>query len=216
MLGLNLVMTVIGFSVSVMFIVFVCTRLICARVQLRASRRSSPTASRFNLSAIERGVHGLDPILVSSFPTMKFGDHITPGQNMQCTVCLLEYQEKDLYRVLPYCGHDFHADCIDTWLKQHSTCPVCRVSLRNSPDKKQRMQPAQTATMRTTDSHESCEPGAVVHCQHEGQSFSPRTSHTQSMVDHFISELPGVAEAASTLAEVNCSAEATSVELERK
>lgn len=50
--GLNLVMTVIGFAVSTMFIVFVCTRLICARIQLRASRRAFPTASRSDLSVV--------------------------------------------------------------------------------------------------------------------------------------------------------------------
>ncbi|EEF24747.1 conserved hypothetical protein, partial [Ricinus communis] len=48
--GINLVMTVIGFAVSTMFIVFVCTRLVCARIQLNSSRRSFPIASRSDLS----------------------------------------------------------------------------------------------------------------------------------------------------------------------
>uniref|UniRef100_A0A8C5IG89 RING-type domain-containing protein n=1 Tax=Junco hyemalis TaxID=40217 RepID=A0A8C5IG89_JUNHY len=25
------------------------------------------------------------------------------------------------------CGHHFHRECIRTWLKQHSSCPICRV-----------------------------------------------------------------------------------------
>ena len=50
--GVNLVMTVIGFAVSTMFIVFVCTRLVCARIQLNASRRSFPAASRSDLSIV--------------------------------------------------------------------------------------------------------------------------------------------------------------------
>lgn len=50
--GINLVMTVIGFGVSTMFIVFVCTRLLCARIQLNASRRAFPIASRSNLSLV--------------------------------------------------------------------------------------------------------------------------------------------------------------------
>jgi hypothetical protein len=45
-------------------------------------------------------------------------------------VCLEEYQAKDVVRVLPYCGHAFHVACIDAWLKQQSTCPICRASMR--------------------------------------------------------------------------------------
>jgi hypothetical protein len=45
-------------------------------------------------------------------------------------VCLEEYEAKDVVRVLPACGHAFHAACIDAWLRQHPTCPVCRASLR--------------------------------------------------------------------------------------
>ncbi|PKH67485.1 hypothetical protein CRG98_050158, partial [Punica granatum] len=59
--GINLVMTVIGFAVSTMFIVFVCTRLICARIQLSASRRSFPLASRSDLSIVST-----DPSLPSN------------------------------------------------------------------------------------------------------------------------------------------------------
>lgn len=50
--GVNLVMTVIGFAVSTMFIVFVCTRLIWARIQLHASRRAFLRASRSNFSIV--------------------------------------------------------------------------------------------------------------------------------------------------------------------
>jgi hypothetical protein len=45
-------------------------------------------------------------------------------------VCLEEYQAKDVVRVLPYCGHAFYVACIDAWLKQQSTCPICRASMR--------------------------------------------------------------------------------------
>ncbi|EMS61239.1 RING-H2 finger protein ATL65 [Triticum urartu] len=42
-----------------------------------------------------------------------------------------EYEAKDVVRVLPYCGHAFHAACIDTWLRQHPTCPICRSTTKH-------------------------------------------------------------------------------------
>uniref|UniRef100_A0A7N0RHR4 Uncharacterized protein n=1 Tax=Kalanchoe fedtschenkoi TaxID=63787 RepID=A0A7N0RHR4_KALFE len=42
--GVNLVMTVIGFSVSMTFIAFICARLFCARMPLSAPSRSIPIA----------------------------------------------------------------------------------------------------------------------------------------------------------------------------
>ncbi|KAI9070470.1 hypothetical protein K1719_047568 [Acacia pycnantha] len=121
--GVNLVMTVIGFAVSTMFIVFVCTRLICARIQLNASRRSLLVASRSNLSMLERGSQGLESKAVANFPTKKYSDGcILLLQNI--LICLSEYQGEDVLRILPCCGHFFHATCIDVWLQQHSTCPL--------------------------------------------------------------------------------------------
>lgn len=43
-----------------------------------------------------------------------------------CAICLTEFGDGDLMRVLPQCGHIFHVDCIDTWLLSHSSCPSCR------------------------------------------------------------------------------------------
>ncbi|EER93743.1 hypothetical protein BDA96_01G161600 [Sorghum bicolor] len=52
-----------------------------------------------------------------------------------CAICLSEYAKGDeLVRVLPACGHFFHADCrIDWWLRHRGTCPICRGGLRPLP-----------------------------------------------------------------------------------
>ncbi|KAF9597116.1 hypothetical protein IFM89_015945 [Coptis chinensis] len=151
--GINLVMTVIGFAVSTMFIVFVCTRLICARIQMNASRRSFPTASTSNLDLLERGIHGLEPAVYAKFDMKKFSDEFfSSSEAAQCTVCLADYQEKDVLRILPYCGHSFHVACIDIWLQQNSTCPICRISLRGSPERKRIMQPMLSSAIRSSHS----------------------------------------------------------------
>ncbi|KAI3777929.1 hypothetical protein L1987_47732 [Smallanthus sonchifolius] len=49
-------------------------------------------------------------------------------EKQDCIVCLCEMSTRDEYRKLPNCDHgiQFHAQCIDAWLKDHSTCPICR------------------------------------------------------------------------------------------
>lgn len=174
--GLNLVMTVIGFSVSTMFIVFVCTRLVCARIHFNASRRSFPVASRSDLGLLERGLHGLEPVVVANFPTKKYSDeYFSASEDAQCTICLAEFHGEDILRILPYCGHSFHVTCIDIWLQQHSTCPVCRISLREFPERKRLMQPLFSSAVRSHYSVESFN-GRSYPCLATGNGF-PRRTH---------------------------------------
>ncbi|GLT89056.1 hypothetical protein SLE2022_070590 [Rubroshorea leprosula] len=44
---------------------------------------------------------------------------------LTCSVCLEQVNVGDLVRSLP-CLHQFHANCIDPWLRQQGTCPVCK------------------------------------------------------------------------------------------
>ncbi|KAL9262000.1 RING-H2 finger protein ATL32-like protein, partial [Drosera capensis] len=51
------------------------------------------------------------------------------------------FSPDDVLRILPYCGHFFHVNCIDIWLHQHCTCPICRISLLDINEKKHVIQP---------------------------------------------------------------------------
>ncbi|KAB2596152.1 E3 ubiquitin-protein ligase SDIR1-like [Pyrus ussuriensis x Pyrus communis] len=44
---------------------------------------------------------------------------------LTCSVCLEQVTVGELIRSLP-CLHQFHASCIDPWLRQQGTCPVCK------------------------------------------------------------------------------------------
>nr|XP_057932466.1 uncharacterized protein si:ch211-59o9.10 [Doryrhamphus excisus] len=50
------------------------------------------------------------------------------GGNTQCQICFCDYEQGDKLRMLP-CFHDYHVPCIDRWLKDNTTCPICRVNL---------------------------------------------------------------------------------------
>jgi hypothetical protein len=43
-----------------------------------------------------------------------------------CSVCLGAFQVGEMVRLLPVCLHLYHVECIDPWLEEHSTCPLCR------------------------------------------------------------------------------------------
>ena len=42
-----------------------------------------------------------------------------------CSICFDAFKEDDECRELK-CSHMFHEKCIDPWLTEHVTCPVCR------------------------------------------------------------------------------------------
>uniref|UniRef100_A0A9I9CGW0 RING-type E3 ubiquitin transferase n=1 Tax=Cucumis melo TaxID=3656 RepID=A0A9I9CGW0_CUCME len=72
---------------------------------------------------------GLDEALIKSITVCKYkrGDGLVEGSD--CSVCLSEFQEDESLRLLPKCSHAFHLQCIDTWLKSHSNCPLCRANI---------------------------------------------------------------------------------------
>ncbi|XP_022858450.1 E3 ubiquitin-protein ligase RING1-like isoform X2 [Olea europaea var. sylvestris] len=72
---------------------------------------------------------GLQPSVISAISIVKYkrGDGLIEGTD--CSVCLNEFQEDETLRLLPKCNHAFHIPCIDTWLRSHTNCPMCRAGI---------------------------------------------------------------------------------------
>uniref|UniRef100_A0A8C3X1P3 RING-type E3 ubiquitin transferase n=1 Tax=Catagonus wagneri TaxID=51154 RepID=A0A8C3X1P3_9CETA len=51
-----------------------------------------------------------------------------------CSICITEYTEGNKIRILP-CSHEFHIHCIDRWLAENSTCPICRGGIVDSSER---------------------------------------------------------------------------------
>jgi len=77
---------------------------------------------------------GLDPALVATFPTFLYQEDANDKEDSQCSVCLCDYEEEEELRRLPKCNHKFHITCIDQWLNNNSTCPLCRENLKPDAD----------------------------------------------------------------------------------
>nr|XP_018676083.1 PREDICTED: RING-H2 finger protein ATL64-like [Musa acuminata subsp. malaccensis] len=74
-----------------------------------------------------------NPATLASLPIFVFS--MDGDEKLECSVCLAEFKQAERGRLLPRCNHRFHADCIDTWLQSHSTCPICRSAIETTaPD----------------------------------------------------------------------------------
>ncbi|XP_071717177.1 RING-H2 finger protein ATL67-like [Rutidosis leptorrhynchoides] len=76
-------------------------------------------------------VVGLDQTVINSYPKFVYTKEMI--SDSVCAICLCEYKESEMMRMLPDCKHCFHLICVDAWLKLNATCPVCRSSPLPTP-----------------------------------------------------------------------------------
>uniref|UniRef100_A0A7N6A0J5 RING-type domain-containing protein n=2 Tax=Anabas testudineus TaxID=64144 RepID=A0A7N6A0J5_ANATE len=60
--------------------------------------------------------------------TIRKGDQETEADFDNCAVCIEGYKANDVVRILP-CRHLFHKSCVDPWLLDHRTCPMCKMNI---------------------------------------------------------------------------------------
>uniref|UniRef100_A0A8P0PJX7 Ring finger protein 149 n=1 Tax=Canis lupus familiaris TaxID=9615 RepID=A0A8P0PJX7_CANLF len=58
----------------------------------------------------------------------QFGSQGIDVDAENCAVCIENFKVKDIIRILP-CKHIFHRICIDPWLLDHRTCPMCKLDV---------------------------------------------------------------------------------------
>ena len=60
--------------------------------------------------------------------TVKLGDKELESEFDQCAVCIEGYKASDVIRILP-CKHIFHKSCVDPWLLEQRSCPMCKLDI---------------------------------------------------------------------------------------
>ncbi|XP_019878651.2 E3 ubiquitin-protein ligase RNF38 isoform X2 [Aethina tumida] len=68
---------------------------------------------------------GLGKNEIDLLVSYKFNADTHQGDQTSCVVCMCDFEARQMLRVLP-CSHEFHAKCIDKWLRSNRTCPICR------------------------------------------------------------------------------------------
>uniref|UniRef100_A0A7C9CJD4 RING-type E3 ubiquitin transferase n=1 Tax=Opuntia streptacantha TaxID=393608 RepID=A0A7C9CJD4_OPUST len=76
---------------------------------------------------------GLDESFIRQITVFKYRRSEGLVEGTDCAVCLNEFNEEENLRLMPNCEHAFHIPCIDTWLKSHSSCPLCRATMDPLP-----------------------------------------------------------------------------------
>jgi len=90
-----------------------------------------------------KGVPPAAESTLESLPTVKISEELSKDCP-SCSICLMDWEDDEEVAKLP-CTHLFHRPCVETWLKEHSVCPVCRYELPTAnaeyeKDRKERMQ----------------------------------------------------------------------------
>ncbi|GBG26111.1 E3 ubiquitin-protein ligase ATL42 [Hondaea fermentalgiana] len=76
---------------------------------------------------------GVPKRTINKLPVEKFdpASFAEKGYSLECSICITEFEPDEELRRLP-CDHFFHKDCVDTWLNQNATCPMCRNDISNT------------------------------------------------------------------------------------
>ena len=51
------------------------------------------------------------------------------GENKKCSICLEDFEVGTKIIYLP-CFHYYHAECIETWVKNSDKCPLCNIEIK--------------------------------------------------------------------------------------
>ncbi|WOL03096.1 RING-H2 finger protein ATL70-like [Canna indica] len=133
--GLGISAGVLLLITTITFMSYFCTRSNTTSTVVARQRRSRAPNDVVAPADVDLEA-GLDEATLMSYPKVLYAQAKLEEKRTTatcCSICLADYKETDVLRLLPECGHLFHVDCVDPWLKSHPTCPICRSSPIPSP-----------------------------------------------------------------------------------
>jgi len=76
----------------------------------------------------------------------------------KCPVCFELYEQAHDVVKLP-CGHEFHLECVKTWLQAHDSCPICRAHVSTDSDREKEPQHVHGPAVQTEQNEQQQEQG---------------------------------------------------------
>ncbi|XP_028789386.1 RING-H2 finger protein ATL68-like [Neltuma alba] len=136
------------------------------------SSGNNPDGHHDEENPVHNGAAGITPnrvleveAVISSYPSFLYC-HAKADErnNTTCPICMCEYLESEMIRMMPKCGHYFHLICLDEWLRINWSCPVCRDSpslqhapTSSSPQATPSLQQPTTSSSQDAPSSSSCD-----------------------------------------------------------
>jgi hypothetical protein len=120
----GLLLLLVAFVAVCLYLRWACTR--------RRLRTADLEASSF--AAASPAPPGLDDDAINALPVTLYIPELSTEEEQaveaECSICISALVAGDKVKALPQCGHRFHPDCVDDWLRSHPSCPLCRTILR--------------------------------------------------------------------------------------
>lgn len=67
-----------------------------------------------------------DDVIDTVAPQTEWKCAIQHNNQTKCPICLDDFVQDAICRTLKECGHIYCCDCIQTWFKEHKSCPICK------------------------------------------------------------------------------------------
>ncbi|PKU70449.1 RING-H2 finger protein ATL52-like [Dendrobium catenatum] len=133
----NVIIPIVSVASAIIFLVLTYYTVLARR---RRCEGELPSVGNVGISESQEGeadypvwrirTVGLDESTINAISAKPYVSGV--GTAADCSVCLGDFCEGELVRFLPACGHAFHVLCIDTWLRSHISCPLCRAKIIDS------------------------------------------------------------------------------------
>ncbi|RCV43965.1 hypothetical protein SEVIR_9G339700v4 [Setaria viridis] len=124
-----------GAATAVVFVsIVLCFILLCTYCRCARQRAIAGARRRVMRELVPGAALFLRPSAAAFPPVVPYAGAAKKGLPEDCPICLEPFGDGDGVRVVPACGHLYHAPCIDRWLDMRNSCPVCRCAVASLYD----------------------------------------------------------------------------------